>query len=569
MSAPPSIAFEDATADCAPWTDERLESEPVKSRTASEPFQQLLHQLLQQHLREVSLATRRVPPGESRCEVKGKPKSVQSAMQYMSSRSGDRSDAGSSDMGREKRPTGISRGASVGNLKRAASKISDAGPHVAVRKTTILDALGQNRRSKRAQDQEKASWLYDTERTGEDDEEVEELTLLQKWQRRMLSWKYEMLIAVALCLNVIWMAVELQVAGGRTGYDVHVYLQQISDKDWPAWQSAFLIGNLLFTSFFFLDVVLRICVLRTIFWKTWMNYVDLAVALLTIMEAFAFFSAELPVDPIFLRIIRMGKLARATRLVTLNSVLSSLELLIKYLIASTHMLFWSFCLLTFIQCVAGILASTLCLEFMNNQENDESIRREVFLYYGTFTRTFLTMFEVLFANWGPPCRVLVENISEWFCVFFLIYRCVLGFAILNVVNAVFVQQTIKTASSDEELAYKQKERDIAMYTRKVKNLFFTLDTSGDGSIDQEEFSKLVKHPMLKFWMSQLELEYHDLLSLFEYLDNGDGEITLIEFIEGATRLRGSAKALDIWRMESKVEMLFEHLVEVLKEHAVL
>lgn len=140
-----------------------------------------------------------------------------------------------------------------------------------------------------------------------------------------------------------------------------------------------------------------------------------------------------------------------------------------------------------------------------------------------------------------------------------------GFAVLNVVNAVFVQQTIKTASSDEELAFKQKERDIAMYTRKVKNLFFTLDTSGDGCIDQEEFSKLVKHPMLKFWMSQLELEYHDLLSLFEYLDNGDGEITLMEFIEGATRLRGSAKALDIWRMETKVEMLFEQLFGVLKD----
>ena len=32
---------------------------------------------------------------------------------------------------------------------------------------------------------------------------------------------------------------------------------------------------------------------------------------------------------------------------------------------------------------------------------------------------------------------------------------------------------------------------------------------------------------LRFWMSQLELEYHDLLSLFEFLDNGDGEITLL------------------------------------------
>eukprot|EP00438_Fugacium_kawagutii_P000620 Skav224342 [mRNA] locus=scaffold2411:43913:44588:- [translate_table: standard] len=52
-------------------------------------------------------------------------------------------------------------------------------------------------------------------------------------------------------------------------------------------------------------------------------------------------------------------------------------------------------------------------------------------------------------------------------------------------------------------------------------------------------------------MSQLELEYHDLLSLFEFLDNGDGQITLKEFIEGAARLRGGAKALDIWRLETK------------------
>jgi hypothetical protein len=49
----------------------------------------------------------------------------------------------------------------------------------------------------------------------------------------------------------------------------------------------------------------------------------------------------------------------------------------------------------------------------------------------------------------------------------------------------------------------------------------------------------------------LELEYHDLLSLFEFMDNGDGQITLTEFIEGSTRLRGSAKALDVWRLETK------------------
>lgn len=31
-------------------------------------------------------------------------------------------------------------------------------------------------------------------------------------------------------------------------------------------------------------------------------------------------------------------------------------------------------------------------------------------------------FEILFANWSPPCRILVDDISEWFSIFFLIYR---------------------------------------------------------------------------------------------------------------------------------------------------
>lgn len=202
-------------------------------------------------------------------------------------------------------------------------------------------------------------------------------------------------------------------------------------------------------------------------------------------------------NPILFRLLRIGKLARAIRMVTMNSVLASLQLLIKCIAASMNMLFWSFCLLTFVQCVAGMVASTLCRDFIENEKVDVELRREVFRYYGTFTRTFLTMFETLFANWGPPCRVVVGNISEWFSLFFLSYRCVLGFAVLNVVNAVFVQQTMKTASSDEELAFKQKERDVALYTRKVKKLFMTMDSSGDGTINKEEFAKLVNSPMLK------------------------------------------------------------------------
>lgn len=51
------------------------------------------------------------------------------------------------------------------------------------------------------------------------------------------------------------------------------------------------------------------------------------------------------------------------------------------------------------------------------------------------------MFEVLFANWAPSCRALVDNVSEWFTLIFVAYRCIVGFALLNVVNSVFVSQS--------------------------------------------------------------------------------------------------------------------------------
>lgn len=375
------------------------------------------------------------------------------------------------------------------------------------------------------------------------------------------SAKYEFGMAGILCLNILWMAFELQVYGTFAGEDL--VANEAQERNISGWATCFMAGEIVFTVLFAMDVTLRIGVLRCYFWRLPLNYIDLVVSITSIVEIVVYYAVKLPVNSVFFRLLRIGKLARAIRMFSMTSVLASLQLLVKCLASSRDMLFWSFCLLTVVQGVACLIVSTLCRDFVEDINLNLQIRNEVFQYYGTFTRSFLTMFEIMFANWGPPCRVLVDNVSEWFSVFFLFYRCVLGFVVLNVVNAVFVQQTMKTASSDEELAFKQKQKDMALYTKKVKKLFSTIDLSGDGSINLEEFSKLVKSPKLQFWMSQLELEYHDLLSLFEFLDNGDGEITLMEFIDGAVRLRGNAKALDVWRMETKLEVLMQEVIHYL------
>lgn len=40
--------------------------------------------------------------------------------------------------------------------------------------------------------------------------------------------------------------------------------------------------------------------------------------------------------------------------------------------------FWTFCLLTFLQCVAGMVVSTLCREYITNPEEDQIKREQVY-----------------------------------------------------------------------------------------------------------------------------------------------------------------------------------------------
>ncbi|CAJ1423454.1 unnamed protein product [Effrenium voratum] len=327
------------------------------------------------------------------------------------------------------------------------------------------------------------------ETASEREERLKTMSRMDIFSEFLQSNTYEMIMALCLCINVFWMAFELQFEGAITGYGLGVYPSRVSEEDMNGWNTFFLVGDIFFTALFAFDVFLRIFMLKLAFWKVWMNYVDVAVTATSLIEVTIFYAATLPVNPVLFRLLRIGKLARAIRMVTMTSVLASLQLLVKCLASSSNMLFWSFCLLTFVQCVAGLIISTLCLEFIADESADLALRTLLLL----------------------PAAPAADDA---------------GFAVLNIINAVFVQQTMKTASSDEEIAFKQKEKDIQAYTRKVKKMFQTMDTSGDGAINLHEFSKLVQSPKLKFWMGQLELEYHDLLSLFEFLDNGDGEITL-------------------------------------------
>ena len=83
----------------------------------------------------------------------------------------------------------------------------------------------------------------------------------------------------------------------------------------PSWEILIEVGDMFFTVFFVLDVLIRICILRLDFWRVCANYVDVAVSVTSLVEVTILYAVALPVNPVLFRLLRIGKLARAIRMV--------------------------------------------------------------------------------------------------------------------------------------------------------------------------------------------------------------------------------------------------------------
>merc|ERR1712032_688366 len=56
---------------------------------------------------------------------------------------------------------------------------------------------------------------------------------------------------------------------------------------------------------------------------------------------------------------------------------------------------------------------------------------------------------------------------------------------------------------------------------------------------------MLQNRSVKAWFAVLDLEVHEVMSLFDLLDDGDGRITYAEFMKGVMRLKGQARELDV------------------------
>merc|ERR1739848_587239 len=130
-----------------------------------------------------------------------------------------------------------------------------------------------------------------------------------------------------------------------------------------------------------------------------------------------------------------------------------------------------------------------------------------------------------------------EHVTEWAMVVCLVHKLTIGFAVVGVINGVFIQETFKVAASDDDIMVRSKRKALSAHERKMKTLFSVLDMSNDGSVDLDEFLLIADSPVIKTWLAAMDLETDDLLTLFYYIDgDGSGQITMDELVKGVAKL---------------------------------
>merc|ERR1719191_1955778 len=117
---------------------------------------------------------------------------------------------------------------------------------------------------------------------------------------------------------------------------------------------------------------------------------------------------------------------------------------------------------------------------------------------------------------------------------------------MNLVTAVIVNNALDITKKDEEAALAQLENEKKAEFEKLADLFYDLDADGSGSVDRAEFETAFELPEVANKLKVLEFEQDELLKLFDLIDkDGEGELSLDEFMHGLRKMKGQAKSKDL------------------------
>jgi len=337
-------------------------------------------------------------------------------------------------------------------------------------------------------------------------------------------------------------------------------------------ETLLLILDHLFCWGFTSELVLRLAAHRWKFFRSVQNLLDIPIVVAAFFELYILNIIQASADSSNSTIrwlILLAKLTKVLRVVRVLAMVAELRLLAISIIHAVEALIWSFLFLVLLMQIAAIVMTQLLQDFIMDSSNDAQLRQQCYLYFGRFSHSMITMVEITLSTgpWGKIGRLLIYDVSPWFVFFIIPYLFLGSFAVMRVVAALFLKQTLAAAAADPEIALIQKKMKCEKDTDQLHALFEEADKDSSGDLDFEEFKRMLKEPRVQVVLSTFEISPADAEEFFWMIDksgNSNGTICLDEFVRGLMRARVSAKNLDVQNISFMAQGLQKQLTNVEK-----
>lgn len=313
------------------------------------------------------------------------------------------------------------------------------------------------------------------------------------------------------------------------------------DIGWPGAVTVFKVAEILFGLCFTVEVLIKILAFRQFFFRSGFNIFDMVVVAVWCMDFAA--GLRLIANPMLLRLIRLIRLLRLLRLVKVMEMFDTLMLMVTSIRASASVLCWGTLVLTLTMTGCALVVNDMVWPVMDDNSVDLEVRKQLFAFWGTYGRCMVTMFEVTLGNWVPACRLLMNNVSEWYGLAFILYKSIVGFGIVKVITGVFMHETFKCASIDDDLMIQHRVRAKKHFRTKMSLFFRESDASGDGMLDVEEFKAILEDERVNNWLQALEINIHRPDEFFRGIAGSDMLLSSDELVKNMALNRGAASQI--------------------------
>ncbi|CAK9060068.1 Voltage-dependent T-type calcium channel subunit alpha-1I (CaVT.3) (Voltage-gated calcium channel subunit alpha Cav3.3) [Durusdinium trenchii] len=374
-------------------------------------------------------------------------------------------------------------------------------------------------------------------------------------------------------LNTMSMILELELQGTVIGIELGIEEGQVDNSAMDAFRTL----DKVFVFIFLAEWILRLVFERMDFCRDYANIFDTCLVVSSLVDLyFSLITGSddgTPKGVVILRMMRALKALRAIRVVRSLRFFGGLRVLVKACTCFLPSLCWAMVLLGIFMSMGALMLGNLLQSYMTDVSLPLDNRLWLWDRYGTAYRATYTLFEITFAgNWPTSARPVLEKANHVFVIFLVLYVTVVVFAVIRVITAIFLKETFDAAQNDAEHLVKDRLKMKAQYISKLESVFMAIDETGDGMITEERLNQILARPEVAAYFQTLEIDVHEGTALFHLLDNGDGEVTLEEFIDGIMRCKGQARAIDQVALHAEMKQLdskINKLIEALNRESLL